>query len=117
MNKIISFSNKKTLVEAIGFYLIITLPTLILIALLGGVLGLVFGEKFFPFIFAVGMIVAGLVPGGISFSIISKKNLTDTMPVILALASILFGAALGIFIGMLPVLYLSTLSPSKPKKK
>lgn len=117
MNKILSLGNKKSLTEAIGFYLIITLPTLFLIAILGGILGAVFGEKILPFVFVLGMVVAGLVPGIMSFSVMTKKNLKDPMHVILALASILLGAALGIFVGTLPVLYLATLAPAKGKKK
>lgn len=103
------FSYKRTGKEALGFYLGYLVLIIVVGAILGGTLGLAFGEQSFELGLRVGNIIAILVALGLSFMILSKKGLmNDFGMILLALLSGLLAFIGGGLLGLIPAAYLST---------
>lgn len=103
------FSYKRSLKEAIGFYLGYLLLIVLASMILGGVSGLVLGDRSTEVGFRIGNLVAVITVLTLSFVILSKKDLLANFGMILValLSGILafFGGAL---LGLIPTAYLST---------
>lgn len=109
MKDIFSLRNKKTILQAILFYIIFTVGTFAVLVLVDILLASIPVE----FRFAFGRAASVAVPLLLSLGITQSKKLTGTMYVILIFLS-LIGWGMGIFVSMLPTVYLSTL-PSKKR--
>ena len=103
------FSYKRSTKEAVGFYLAYLFLIVILGALLGGIIGLLIGQEGIDVGTRFGSILAILTCLGISFAILSKKNLLKNFGLILvALLSGILAFAGGGILGLIPVAYLSS---------
>lgn len=107
--KLTDFSYKRTRKQAVGFYLGYLILIIIVGALVGGMVGLAFGDESFELGLRVGNFIAVLIVLGVSFAILNKKKLMNNFGLILlALASGLFAYLGGGLLGLLPAAYLST---------
>lgn len=103
------FSYKRSKKEAVGFYLGYLVVIVLVAGLLGGVIGLAFGDKGVEAGLRFGNIIAIVVSLGLSFAILSKKKLMSNFGLILvALASGVFAFFGGGLLGLIPAAYLST---------
>ena len=98
------FDEIRTPGQAFGFYIILTIVGLILGAISGGFSSSV--EQ----AYVTGTIVSGIYCPLMAFLVLSAKNrLNEAGLIILFLASGILGYFLGMFIGLIPAAYLTTL--------
>lgn len=111
MQNILTFSNQKSLSQAVIFYLFWTIVPFALLVLVDVV--------FFSLIpinyrYIFGRVIASVLPAFIGFTMYSQKKLNkEVINIIAVFLALIMGWVAGIFVGMLPILYLSTLKKSK----
>ncbi len=111
MQNILTFSNQKSLTQAVIFYLFWTIVPFLLLVLIDIV--------FFSLIpinyrYIFGRIIAAVLPTFIGFTIYSQKKLNkEVINIIAVFLALIMGWVAGIFVGMLPILYLATLKKMK----
>jgi len=103
------FSYKRTGKEALGFYLAYLLLIVLIGVLSGVVSALASGQQNYELGFRIGNIIAILSCLGLSFAVLSKKNLMNNFGfILLALLSGLLAFIGGGLVGLLPAAYLTT---------
>ena len=111
MNDIFSLKNKKSIAQAIIFYLVLTIGLFFLFIVVDQVFSQVpAGVRFF-----FGIISAAIIPFALSLAIITQKNLKEPIYILVIFLTLL-GWFAGLFIGFLPVAFLTTVPPKKKKK-
>lgn len=105
-----NFSYKRSLIEAIGFYIAYLVTIILGSAVLAALLGLVTGnENSFGFGFRIGNIVAIITSLSLSFIILKNRNLFGNFfYTLLFLLSGLLAYLGGGILGLIPVSFLST---------
>ncbi|SFV61447.1 hypothetical protein MNB_SM-7-557 [hydrothermal vent metagenome] len=106
-----NFSMQRTRKQALGFYFAYSIFTIMFLFIFGIVMALIFGEQIVPQATQIGRSFAILVPLMLSFEILRQKRSFSFVNVLIAFASGILGV-LGIFFGLLPTAYLTTL-PSR----
>jgi serine/threonine protein kinase len=104
-------SHQRSVLQAVIFYLIFSLGTIALLLPTQLVLNLLIGDIVAANEFGMrfGMLVATVVPFGLSFGIMaSKRRLAHPMYVLALILSPVFGYAAGVFLGMLVPAFLSS---------
>lgn len=103
------FGHQRTVVEAIGFYLVYLILGILLGALLGAVAGFVTGNVGFEGGLAIGATVAiGICPV-LGFIILGAKGLLSHVGYVLVAVLSVVGAAIGgLLLGLLFVAFLTT---------
>ncbi len=100
--------------QAIGFYIVYTVLGLFLLALLGIIMGLVVGEEHIvEKARRFGQITAVVYPFSLSLVIVQAKSAFSLKSIAMILLSGFLGS-FGIFTGLLPTAYLSTLPNNTP---
>jgi hypothetical protein len=105
-NDLFNFEKQRTGKEALGFYI----AYFLLIAISGGVIGLVFGVVLGLSPDLVGWLVAVIFCPWLSYQIISKKNLKgNILYIVLCISSGIGALWMGALLGLIPVAYLTTI--------
>ena len=108
------FAKVRTRKEALGFYMAYSILTIMLLFIIGVLMALIFGEKIVNEATQIGRAFAVLIPLTLSFEILRQKRLFKFSTVLIALASGILGV-FGIFVGLVPTAYLTTLSTKEEK--
>ena len=115
-----NYAKQRTRKEALGFYIAYSIFTIMFLFIFGILMALIFGNKIGPEAMQIGRAFAVLVPLMLSFEILRQKRAFTFVNVIVALTSGVLGV-LGIFIGLIPTAYLTTLpvftDENRPKKE
>ena len=106
------FAKQRTRKEALGFYIAYSILTIMFLFLFGILMALVFGDKIIPQATQIGRSFAVLIPLVLSFEIVRQKKAWNFSNVLLALLSGILGV-FGIFVGLIPTAYLTTLPMQK----
>ena len=102
------FAKKRTRKEALGFYLAYSIFTLMFLFIFGVLMALLFGAGIGDEATQIGHAFAVLVPLVLSFEILRQKQNFNFVNIFIALTSGVLGV-FGIFIGLIPTAYLTTL--------
>jgi hypothetical protein len=103
------FGRQRTLVQAIGFYLVYLVLGIILGAVLGGVAALVTGNNSFDMGLMVGTVMAIVVTPLMAFGVLYAKGLLRHIGFLLVAVLSVAGAAIGgLILGLLFVAFLTT---------
>ena len=106
------FEKERNRKEALGFYIAYSIFTIMFLFIFGVVMGLAFGPKIGPEATQIGHAFAVLVPLMLSFEILRQKRAFSFANIFIALTSGVLGV-FGIFIGLIPTAYLTTLPVNK----
>ncbi len=115
-----NFAMQRSRKQAFGFYLAYSILTIMFLFIFGILMALIFGEKIAGEAVQIGRAFAVVVPLALSFEILRQKKAFTFSNVIVALSSGVLGT-LGIFVGLIPTAYLTTLpvftDENKPKRE
>lgn len=111
-NDLFNFAMQRTRKQALGFYMAYSILTIMLLFIIGILMALLFGEKIVNDAMQIGRAFAVLIPLTLSFEILRQKRIFTFTTVLIALSSGLLGV-LGIFVGLVPTTYLTTLPPAQ----
>ena len=107
--RLTDFSYQRTLVQAIGFYLVYLIAGIVVAAMLGALSGPLTGNAGFEGGMLVGTIFAIVACPVLSFAILYKKGLLRHVGfVLVALLSVPGAAAGGLLLGLIIVAFLTT---------
>ena len=107
--RLTDFGYQRTLVEALGFYLVYLILGIVVAAMLGALSGPLTGNSGFEGGLLVGTIFAIVACPVLSFAILYKKGLLRHVGFLLvALLSVAGAAAGGLLLGLIFVAFLST---------
>ena len=108
-----NFGYKRSLKEAIGFYLAYCLVAVLLGGLLGGIVGVISGVNNYELGIRIGTISSTLLALILGFLIARSKGLLKSFSTILI---IIFSGIISLFLGalggLIPIAYLSSRAPS-----
>jgi membrane-bound acyltransferase YfiQ involved in biofilm formation len=108
-NDLINFEKQRTGKEALGFYIAYLLLTILAIAILSGIVGVILSIGF-DLASRLGWLVVVIFCPWLSYKIISKKNLKRNILYIgLCISSGIGALWMGGFLGLIPVAYLTTI--------
>ena len=107
--RLTDFSYQRTLVQAIGFYLVYLIVGIVVAAMLGALSGPLTGNAGFEGGLLIGTIFAIVACPVLSFAILYKKGLLRHVGfVLVALLSVPGAAAGGLLLGLIIVAFLTT---------
>ncbi len=107
--RLTDFGHQRTLVEAIGFYLVYFILGIIVAAMLGALAGPLTGTAGFEGGMLIGTVFAVVACPVLSFAILAKKGLLRHVGyVLVALLSVAGAAAAGLLLGLVFVAFLTT---------
>lgn len=106
---LMDFGYKRTIKQAIGFYLAYFTLTVLISALVAGIVALIINSDSFGFGVRIGNIVAILMSVLLSLLVVNKKKLFNNFwYVVLIIISGLLAILLGALAGLIPAAYLTT---------
>ena len=107
--RLTDFGHQRTLVEALGFYLVYLILGIVVAAMLGALAGPLTGNSGFEGGMLVGTVFAVVACPVLSFAILFKKGLLRHIGyVLVALLSVAGAAAGGLLLGLIFVAFLTT---------
>ena len=106
MKNLTTFSDKKSVIQAIVFYLFWTIVPFLMLILVD----YVFASVPVNYRFMFGLLVSAILPFIIGFTIYTQKDLSkQPLYILVIVLSAYLGWNYGLFIGMLPILFLTTI--------
>lgn len=112
--KLTDFSMQRQPLQAVGFYIFAVLVMVVVMFVIGAMAGLVIqsdqtDQEMLAISMKIGNVLSIIFCMAVAFLVCWKKNIyQDTLPIALIFGSALLTWALGGFLGMIPVAYLTT---------